>query len=358
MSEKQNKAETAIQLLGRRLLRILTNNWKLKAISLVLSLTIWGVLISEDASLTREKTFTDVPISITGTDVMLRNGFIITKGLSELPPIRMRAEVPQKMYESASPSNYSVRIDVSRINATGKQVLPVQTSNSISYGAVSWLSQTEVEVQVEEYITRRRIPVRLQISGKLSEGRYASGASVDPGMVMISGPRSLIAKVSYLSAEYDQTTASSIVGTAFSAVPFRLMDAQANEIASDLITVSSENVLLDTLLIEQTIYPTKAVGLNLTGITRGQPASGYRVVSIQADPEEVVVAAEQSELDGILSLDLLGVIDVTGLNETFIRAVRVDKPAGAVHLSENSVYVTIQIIAEDMPTSSLKSTGK
>jgi hypothetical protein len=42
-------------------------------------------------------------------------------------------------------------------------------------------------------------------------------------------------------------------------------------------------------------------------------------------------------------LDLNATIDVTGLSETVIRALRVEKPAGAVYLGENAVYVTVSI---------------
>lgn len=356
MNEKQPRQDTTMQLVFKRLLGIFQNNWKLKVLSLLLALTIWGTLISEDASLTREKTFVDVPITITGVEALQRSGLIVTKGLDNVEPIRMRAEVPQKVYEGAMPSSYSVRVDVSRITSTGAQTLPVLASTSVTYGAVSWLSQTELKVQVEEYITRRRIPVRLQLEGSLPAGYYATGASVDPGTVVISGPRSLVEKVVQLSAVYRQSDVTATPGTVYTAVPYALKDAQGNEIASKHISVTSENVLLDTLLVEQMLYPMKAVDINLTGVVKGQPAEGFRVASIKADPTALQVAALQGELDSVDLLDLSTAIDVTGLNESIIRAVRVEKPAGAVYLSDSAIYVTIEILPEeDLPASGNRS---
>lgn len=349
MTDKQPGPGSIIRLIGERLLGILKNNWKLKALSLLVSLVVWGALISEDASLTREKTFVDVPVTITGVETLQRNGYIVTSGLDELEPIRMRAEVPQKVYEGATPASYSVRVDVSRISGVGTQTLPIQTSTSITYGAVSWLSQNEITVEVEEYITRRRIPVRLQLTGSLPAGFYSSGASVDPGTVVVSGPRSLVERIVQVLATHNQSAITVNYGAIFSVVPFVLMDAQGNEVSSKLISVTSENVLLDTLLVEQVIYPMKAVDINLTGLLKGQPEEGYRIAGILADPDTLWVAAPQERLEKISLLDLSGSVDVTGLRDSLIRAVRVEKPAGSVYLSDNAVYVNIEIVPMEAP---------
>ena len=132
-------------------------------------------------------------------------------------------------------------------------------------------------------------------------------------------------------------------GVQYSAVPFRLLAADGSEIISKLISVTSENVLLDTLLVEQAIYPVKQVPINLTGVTKGQVLDGFEITSIKADPASIKLAGNQQDIDGITLLDLTAAIDVTGLSETLIRALRVDRPAGVVYLAESAVYVTVEI---------------
>ena len=326
--------------------RTLKNNWKLKLLSLAVALTVWGALISEDASLTREKTFHDVPVSVTGTEALQRSGLIIVDGLDNLQPIRMRAEVPQKVYDSATPANYAVRVDVSRITGVGEQKVPIQTSATAAYGTVSWLSSNEITVQVDEYVTRRRVPVRLASSGQAPEGYYAAGASVDPVNVVISGPRSLVEQIEAVSATYNPFNLASSSGVQYSAVPFKLVTADGREISSKLISVTSENVLLDTLLVEQTVYPMKFAEINLTGITKGQVQAGYTIAGITAEPAQVRIAGALQEIDSINILNLASAIDVSDLSETVIRALRVEKPAGAVYLSESAVVVTIEIVPD------------
>lgn len=340
---RSDSKQSIFRVLCQRLWGMMWRNWKLKLFSLLFAIVIWGALISEDASLTRAKTFTDVPVSVTGVEALQHNGLVVVSGLEELQPIRMRAAVPQKMYDTAVPSMYSVRVDVSRINSVGEQTIPIQTSSTFSHGAVEWLSANEVTVVVDEYITRRRIPVRLSATGQLPEGVYSAGVSADPAHVVISGPRSLVEKVSYVSASYNQAVISQTYGVQYSAAPFRLMSIDGTEIANKLISVTSENVLLDTLLVERTVYPMKEVPVNLTGITKGRVLDGYEITGITSDPEVIALAGNETDIAGINMLDLNATIDVTGLSETVIRALRVEKPAGAVYLGENAVYVTVSI---------------
>ena len=333
--------------LGTRLRKAIFNNWGLKLVSLLISLTIWGALISEDASLTREKLFNDVPVAVVGADQLQRNGLIVTGGIKNLEPIKMRADVPQRAFDSALPSSYQVRVDLSRISSTGTQKLPILTSTSPTYGAVSWLSQSEITVQVDEYITRRRVPVRLEETGALPPGYYAAGAAVDPATVVISGPRSLIEQVARVVASYHLEQLGDGAGVQYTAVPFRLVTSDNRTIESDLISVTSENVLLDTLLVEQAVYPMKTVGINLSGILSGLPAEGFRVGRMTADPEQIEVAGNIQDIGDLEQLDLTSSIDVSGKSETLIRAMMVDRPLNTVYVSENLVYVTVEIIPAD-----------
>lgn len=327
----------------KRVRQAIINNWQLKILSLLVALVVWGALISEDPNLTREKTFTDVPISITGVELLQRNGLIIVEGLEDLPPLRMRAQVPQKSYAAAIPANFSVRVDVSRITQAGEQTVPIQTLSTTTFGTVEWMSTNEIKVKVDEYITRRRVPVKLTKSGQTPEGYYSASTSADPNNVVISGPRSLVEKISTVSASYNPAQHDLTVGVQYSAVPFKLLAADGTEIKSNLISVTSENVLLDTLLVEQVIYPTKFADINLTGLLKGKVAEGYQVIKVTADPPQVRIAGNEDELASLKLLDLSSVIDVEGLSDTVIRALRVEKPQGVLHMSDSAVYVTVEI---------------
>ncbi|HHX21968.1 MAG TPA: hypothetical protein GX722_09270 [Clostridiales bacterium] len=329
--------------------RMLRYQWGLKLISLLIAMVLWAGIISQDSALMREKTFEDVEINVTNADVLQRSGLVVVGGLDTLPHLRMRADVPQRIYNSVSASNYNVRIDLSRITGKGEQKVPIIYTSSTTYGTVTWLSGSEVTLQVDEYVTRRRIPVQLNTVGSVPAGFYGQTPTVDPTRVNISGPRSLLEKVVRCVVTYDQSHAPAQAGVQYSALPYTLVDADNKAIGSQLISVTSESVLLDTLLVEQTLHPMKTVDINLSGITSGVPAPGYHVVSVTADPTYVSVAGPQEFLRSLDFIDVDTVISVAGVTEPLIRAVRVVKPTDAQYVSGEVIYVTVQV-AKDADT--------
>lgn len=328
----------------RRLKRVLTHQWGVKLICLLLAIVLWGGLISQDATLTREKTFTDVAITIPAQDALERIGLIVVEGLENLPSIQMRATVPQRNYNSTSAGNYNVRVDLSRITAPGEQNVPLISTSSTLYGQVTWLSKTEIKVKVDDYITRRRIPVQLGPQTGSPVGFYAPPASVEPAAVVISGPRQVTMTVARAVTHYDATNLAAQAGTQLSAVPFSLETMEGEAIDTQFITVTSnESIVLDTVQVEQQLYPLKTVDIDLSDITTGEPAEGFRVKSITASPSYLSVAGTNELLKSLTMLEVSSRIDLAGAKETLVRAVKVEKPQNAQYMSEDAVYVTIEI---------------
>ncbi|MGN1020659.1 MAG: YbbR-like domain-containing protein, partial [Aristaeellaceae bacterium] len=175
--------------LAKAALRMLLNNWGFKLLALVLAIGLWAGLISQDPSLTREKVFNDVTINVTGNETIKRNGLIVVSDLdSLLQNATLRVDVPQMQYQSAQATYYNARIDLSRITQTGVQEVRVLTTNSTAYGNVSEVNPATLEIEVEEYITRYRIPVAVDTVGAVPDGYYATTPSLDPPLVAVSGP--------------------------------------------------------------------------------------------------------------------------------------------------------------------------
>lgn len=328
-------------LLLKRLWDMTRYRWGVKLLSLVLAIVLWGGLISQDANLTREKVFKDVVVSVINSDSLQRNGLIVTSGLADLAHVTMRAEVPQRMYNNVTANNYNLRIDLSRITQAGEQQVPLMYTSTTTYGTVSYLSQTEVTVFVDEYITRRRIPVQINTANAAPAGFYAKAATVDPASVTVSGPKAVVDGIAMVKAQFDLSTLEAAAGVQLRAVPFTLYDRFNQTVSSKYISVTSEGVLLDTLLVEQWLYPVKAININLTAATKGKPAAGFEVSQIIAEPSALEVAATSDVLESLKWLDPVGAIDINGANGTFIRAVKSQTPAEAIYMSEATVYVTV-----------------
>jgi len=329
--------------------KYLLHNWRWKLLSLFLAVCLWAGLITQDASLTREKTFTDVQISISNADTLRRNGYIIVGGLENLPKLRMRVEVPQRIYGTVTASNYNPRIDLSKIKDVGEQTLKISFTNTTTYGSVTSISEESVTLQVEEYVTRSRIPVRLNVIGELQEGLYASSPSCDPVYVTVSGPKSCVDDIVRLSAQYDLSMLHQ-TGTERTAVPFQLVNAKGETVDASLIEVTSESVLLDSILVEQQVSANKELPISTTSLTVGSPLEGYAIKSITVEPSAIFVAGSDTFIAQTDSLQLSEYvsdrIDVTGATSTIRRSLRLVKRTGIDHFSQETVLLTVEIGVE------------
>ena len=107
--------------------------------------------------------------------------------------------------------------------------------------------------------------------------------------------------------------------------------------------VTSADVVLRTITVEQDLYPTRTVSLSSEGLTEGKPADGYRVAGVTVTPSTVVVAGPQSTLDLLEDLSISDPVDITGRTETFSVEVEPQWPADSVYLSADTVTLTVEI---------------
>lgn len=329
----------------QRFWRLIYHNWPWKLLALFLALCLWAGLITQDPTLTRERVFGDVTISVTGADTLRRNsGLIVLSGLEdENLTARMRVDVPQREYNTVTASNYNPRVDLTRITEAGEQTLRIITTSTSTYGTVRSISPETVTVVVDQYVTNYRVPVSVNIIGEYPEGFYGTPISLDPSAVTLSGPKSLVDEIVRVYVDFDVSRLAAKAGTVRTALPMRFVNADGDEIESDLLEVTSADVVLRTITVEQDLYPTRTVSLSSVGLTEGEPAEGYRVASVSVTPATVLIAASQTTLDLLDELAISDPVDITGRTETFSVEVEPQWPSDAVYLSAEAVTLTVEI---------------
>ncbi|MBQ9326635.1 MAG: hypothetical protein IJ246_12805 [Clostridia bacterium] len=342
MSERKN--DTRLHAVSSFMKRWVTHNIGYKIFSVLLAVFVWAYVISQDPTLTRDKTMSGATVTISGADTIKRNGYIVTSSLeNQLQDVTVRAAVPQTQYQNASASNYNLRIDLSRIRSAGEQEARILWTNSTNYGSVVEVTPASVTVNVEEYITRYRIPVMLEMTGKLADGWYTTAATLDPPMIAVSGPLSLVQSIVRARASLDLSLLSGEEGTVLTAVPFTLLNSQGEEVESSLLEVTSESVLLDSVIVEQTLYPEKELSFSDIGLVTGTPAYGYEIKKVTISPEQVIAAGHADALQEFEQVFTDARIDVTDLNESFTQILRLRRPSSLVYLSEETVTVAVEI---------------
>ncbi|MBR2824231.1 MAG: hypothetical protein IKE24_11165 [Clostridia bacterium] len=339
------KQQTPWEILLQSVKHLCLHNWGFKVLAIVISILIWAGLISQDETLTREKTFTDVSVNISGTDNMKRNGYIVTSDLSEaLEDVTAVAAVPQQQYDRAEASAYNIRVDLNRISGTGEQELRLLSTTSAMYGRVTSLNPESVKVQVDDYIFRYRIPVSVSVTGETPSGWYLGTPTVDTPLVAASGPRSLLNSISRARVFLDTSEIQWEEGTAYITGDLHLYNRSGEAVESNLLEISYDGVKLDSVVLEISILPTRTFDTETLIKTINQVADGYEVRSLHISPESITVAARSEVLSQVSELSLSEhYVDLKELTETTSYQIKVNKPSEDAILNNDTISVTVEV---------------
>lgn len=347
MSEKNQKGQD-VRKLGQKLLRIvkhiLLHNWAYKLLALVIAVILWAGLIAQDPSLTRDKTFTNVSVNVTGMDTLKKNGYVVVNDINELlENCQFTVAVPQKEYDSADVGTFSIRLDLSRILSAGPQEIRLQYTNSSTYGNVVSISPETITVNVEEYLTRSRIPVSVTMNGNSRDGWYVSSPTADPALIAVSGPKSVVETISRAKVTVDPEQLEWTEGVSRISVPFELYDRSGTVVNNPQIETTSESVLAESVIVEQTLYPMKEVELGDLGLVSGNPASGYEISNVLYTPEKLYIAAPKAVLDGIGKVFTTTTLDASRKKDSFSQQVRITRPNDVYWMNTDTVNVEVEI---------------
>ena len=338
------KDHTRRDAILKKLKSILLENWGTKLLAIVIAVALWAGLITQDPTLTREKQFTDVAVTVNGEDTLKRYGFIVLEDIDTvLSHVDVRVSVPQAQYSAAQASNYSVRVELGRLRKAGEHDVKILSTNSSAYGTVTEIDPPAVKLTVDEYVTRYRIPVSVTTEGAPPEGFYATEPSTDPPMIAVSGPKTLVDKIVSAKVAADQSTLPAKEGTVRRALAFDLVDENGAVIQNDMLEVTSESVLLDSIIVEQTVYTQRTVEFTDLGLVTGQPAAGYEVKGVYLTPASVTIAGRSSAISDINVMYADNTVNVRGLTQSVTKSLRVRQPSTIKYSSADMVIVAVEI---------------
>ena len=251
--------------LGKKLWASLSNNLWLKLLSVVLALFLWSYVISTTPSITRDKTLSDISITVTGQSVLEDSrGLAVLTDLNALESVRVRVRVSQSSYAQVTSDNVRVELDLSSIRQEGKQSVRLQ--GSTTYGSVVEVYPQYIDLEVEKR-DQRYVPVNVELTGVDTTSYWYSVSSRNPSQVVVSGPTSLVKTVSSAQVLLD---VSGLTETHSWEEGFQLLDAQQQEIPGALsVSTSSVRVTVE-------VYPIRVLTLSQEAdqLTSGQVPEG------------------------------------------------------------------------------------
>lgn len=352
MSENKSNPnfKATMNLVRGALKHLFLHNGLQKLIAVLISVILWAGLISQDDSLTRDKTFQNVNVTVTGAETLKNNNrLIVVSNLDEmLKDVSFVAAVPQKQYENAEASAYNLRLDLSRIKGTGEQEVKLQSTNSSVYGRVVSTNPSSLTIDVEDYFVRQRVPVTVSVNGDIPEGWYMSTPSVDPNLIAIGGPSQLVQTILRARAYIDTNEIEWKEGSSVISSDIHLFNRTGEEVSSPFINITSASMNIDTVLIDYTLLRSKSYNTADLIQFNGEAAVGYRIANVRVSPEYITIAGRQEVLEQVTELPLeRNSVNVNGLKETTVFQLKVQKPSDDAIISNETVTVTVEIEPEE-----------
>lgn len=299
-------------------------NFGLAALSLLLSTSLWVLVVNEQNPERIDTPDMAIPVEVS----KVPPGLVL---MNSLEPVRFKIRAPRDKWASMRAASFRAYVDLSRLGP-GIQAVPIIAESSDPQIQVLEVVPSTVSVRLEE-IQEKTVSVKVNLVGNVPFGYVYRQPKVDPEVVTASGPASLLQGVQAASVEVRLDGVTVEINSAFRPVA---VDSTGNPVKSIQFEPQTVNVRLP---VEQQVSY-KQVGIRPT-IT-GTVAQGYWIESMVAEPSSVTVVGDPKVLAGINYLETTPV-SVDGASSSLSQDVALTVPQGVSLVQQQSIRVRVTI---------------
>jgi len=316
---------------------VITNNFGLKLLAIVISCGLWFMVDSITDPVER-KVFNNIPVEIINTELITNEGKVY-EVLDGTDTVNVTAIGKSSVFDYVSRDDLKAVADLSELtfmNTVGIRVSSARNNSELEFRT----NIDNVKLAIEKMDRDQKV-INVSTSGEPASGYVVGGITPSQNVVRYSGPESLINQIDHIDAVININGYSSDINTT---ADLKIYDADNNEIKNSSI-------------VAVYILATKIVPLSF--VVQDEQASGYVVNGeMLSVPETVVIAGRSGVLDGVsrivVSDPALSVEDLTE-SKTAIVNIRKYLPTG-VQFADSSFNgnVSVTIGIEPLVTKELK----
>jgi YbbR domain-containing protein len=300
-------------------------------LAFILAIFVWvSAILAADPNQEREYP-QPIPLEIIGQD----SSMIITDKIPAQVHVTIRA--PQSVWTHLENDPGLVRawIDLSGLGV-GQYLLEVKTQISLSPNQVTKIDPAEIKLSLEP-LEVKNFTVQLVTTGEPTLGYRKGGYHSDPQQITVSGPASLVSRVSRVQASLD---VSGISETIKKDLTLQAVDQDGATINGITLAPQVVSVTQDIILLGG--YRNVVVKV----VTHGQVANGYWLTNIIVNPPNVTVFSTNPQLVNALPGYVeTEPVDLTDLKDDVDIRTNLNLPNGVELAGEVSVLVRLSIAA-------------
>jgi YbbR domain-containing protein len=305
-----------------RILALLVHNWPLKLAAVGLATLLYGGLVVSQST----KTLDDVVIPI-ATIGQPADSFLLTT-IDPVTQIRYFAPSDTRPLSS----DFEASIDLSGIQpGSGPQRVPVSVVSTDTRIRIVGVQPDHVTVNLD-MVGRRSVGVVVE-HDPAPNGLELGDESADPDSVEVFGPASVIQRVVAARASVIIQESGIDVDQDIELVA---VDEFGEAVAQVNLEPRSSHITIPVFSDRETRT------LPVNALVTGDPAAGFEIASVTADPPVMLVEGDADQLAELVRVDTVH-IPMTGVSSDRTINVGLDLPTGVLAVGDEQITVTITL---------------
>ena len=275
----------------KKILKKLLNNLPLKILSILIAIVIWYVVVSVNDPIVKERF--DVPVQVTN-EAYIAAGKKTYQIAEEYQTVTVTVTDNNSVVSRLKASDITVTADLTQIVTMDTNPVYVPIKAACSMVKQEKLSTVAATIPVEiEDVDSEKFPITIDAGNTKPAKDYEVGTMTsDPESITISGPTSLINKISSVVAKVDVTNMRNS-GTV--TADLMIIDKNQDEMPEsqmEFLNFDSGSPQVD---VDIELWR-RVSGIKLSALYSGTPADGYQIKNIYTTPEEITVAGSEEAL--------------------------------------------------------------
>ena len=314
--------------------RILKSKTLYIVISIVASILLWMYVVSYENT-TQTVTLTGLEVSYIGDEDTLQDrGLLVTD--RDTQEVTLSLLVKRSLVPLLTNDTVHVSVDLRDVRSSGvyEKVYTV-TYDEVDEDSVIVLRKFPefMTVNIDNLVTVPSVEVRGVFDGTVAEGYMLEPIVYSPETISVSGPESLVSRISYAKVVIDRENLSR---TATGSVGFELIDRDGQPMESPEIGTSVSEVQYTIPIVM-----VKDVGLSVRLLDGGGATEDDAVVKVE--PATITLTGDAETLNAINQL-FLGTVDLSSFAQSVTETFSIILPNGVNNLSgEKEAIVSVSI---------------
>jgi YbbR domain-containing protein len=303
--------------------------------SILLALIVWIFAIDQENPLVRQEFDQPIPVEVRGLGDDLR----LLQDLNTRP-VLLSLRAPLRTWDTIQSSDFTAYLDLTNLGP-GPHDVEIRVDPLNPAVDVIEVQPSQLRIQIDP-LASRMVPVTVDVTGTPAESYEWQLPTVEPQEVLVSGPQTLVDQVRVAYATLSVEGARSQVERSLN---LSLRNGQNQVVERLTASPNSANVIVP--IVQKPGQREVVIRLRV----EGQPAPGYRLTNLSADPGTLILEGSPENMRNIPGFVDAAPINIENATETVQQSVELSIPEGVVPRNNiYSVQATVGIQAVESST--------